>query len=219
LHGRDRDRLTSVAAQAAQRGAVVATHIGSVTEGADLKAWIEARDAAMPIDLVIANAGISAGTSRGESADQVARIFAVNVTGVFNTIHPALPFMQQRRRGQIAIISSLAGFRGFIGAPAYGASKAAVRVYGEALRAEMAVHSVEVNVVCPGFIKTPMTDANNFRMPFLMDVTRASRLIRTGLLRNKARIAFPAIMYAIVWLIAALPQPLADFISRRGPRK
>jgi NAD(P)-dependent dehydrogenase (short-subunit alcohol dehydrogenase family) len=83
----------------------------------------------------------------------------------------------------------------------------------------MVAHSVEVNVVCPGFIKTPMTDANNFRMPFLMDVARASQIIRTGLARNKARIAFPAIMYAIVWLIAALPQPLGDFVSRNGPRK
>ena len=127
--------------------------------------------------------------------------------------------MKLRGRGQVAIISSLAGFRGFAGAAAYCASKAAVRVYGEGLRAEMARFNVEVNVVCPGFVETPMTDVNPFPMPLLMSPEQAARIIRDGLAVNRARIAFPLRMYAVVRLLAAVPQPVMDFIAARMPRK
>jgi short-subunit dehydrogenase len=220
LHGRNAERLERVAAQARRRGADVVTRTCDVTDAEAMAAWIVARDAAMPLDLVVANAGISNGTLReDERAEQTKTIFAVNVGGVFNTIHPALPLMAQRRRGQIAVISSLAGFRGLPGSSAYAASKAAVRIYGEALRAEMAPYEVEVSVVCPGFVKTPMTDVNPFKMPFLMSPERAARLIRKGLEVNRARIAFPWQTYAIVRFFADLPQPLMDFIAARLPRK
>ena len=80
-----------------------------------------------------------------------------------------------------------------------------MRVYGEALRGELAPHGVAVNVICPGFIKTPMTDANQFPMPFIMPADRAARIIQKGLARNRARIAFPWRLYALVRLAAALP--------------
>jgi short-subunit dehydrogenase len=220
LHGRHTERLNIIAEQAKIRGATVTTHIGEVTDAQDMARWIESCDNAVAIDLVIANAGISLGTAKGtESADQVRMIFATNVTGVFNTVHPILPFMMRRKRGQIAIVSSLASFRGFPGAPAYCASKAAVRIYGEGLRAEMARHNIEVNVICPGFVKTPMTDVNQFPMPFLMSAERAAQIIRDGLQHNKARIAFPFIMYALIRILVALPQPLMDFIAARAPKK
>lgn len=220
LHGRNEERLSQVAEQARLRGAEVSTHTGDVTDAKDITTWIETRDATQPLDLLIANAGISAGTGRkGESLDQVNTIFAANVTGVFNSIHPVLPLMTRRKKGQIAIISSLASFRGFPGAPAYCASKAAVRVYGEGLRAEMMRHNVEVNVVCPGFIKTPMTDVNPFPMPFLMSTERAAKIIRKGLASNRARIAFPWPLYAFVRMLTALPQPLMDFIAAQTPKK
>ena len=220
LHGRDAERLEQVAAQARQRSAKVSTHLGDVADAQDIAAWIEACDRDSALDLIIANAGISGGTSqRQESAAQVNAIFAVNVTGVFNTIHPALPLMMRRRRGQIAIISSLAGFRGFAGAPAYCASKAAIRVYGEGLRAEVAGQGVDINVVCPGFIKTPMTDHNPFSMPFLMSAEHAARLIRQGLMANRARIAFPWLLYAVIRLLTALPQPIIEWITTRMPKK
>jgi short-subunit dehydrogenase len=220
LHGRKAERLERTAAQARRRGAEVATHMGDVTDAETMAAWIKERDKAAAIDLIIANAGISGKTSRIEEIDDQSKtVFAVNVSGVFNTIHPALPLMKERGFGQIAIVSSLAGFRGFAGSSAYAASKAAVRVYGEGLRAEMAPYGVEVNVICPGFIKTPMTDANPFQMPFLMSPERAARLIRKGLADNKARIAFPWQMYAIVRFLAALPQPMMDFVAARLPKK
>ena len=97
--------------------------------------WVEAADDADPLDLAIANAGISGGTfGGGESVAQANAIFATNLDGVVNTLHPAARRMAARGRGQIAIVSSLAGFRGIPGAPAYSASKVAARAWGDAMR-------------------------------------------------------------------------------------
>jgi short-subunit dehydrogenase len=127
--------------------------------------------------------------------------------------------MVRRGHGQIAIMSSLASFVGFPGAPAYCASKAAVRVWGEGLRGELAPHGVAVCVICPGFVVSRMTAANDFPMPLLMPVERAARIIVHGLARNRARIAFPWPMYAGVRLLAALPPGLAERLLRHAPRK
>lgn len=220
LHGRHAERLEAVVARAKYKGALVTAKTGDVTNAEDLTAWMRLCDAIYPLDLVIANAGISGGTGgRNESEEQSRSIMDINVVGVMNTLFAAVPLMQERRRGQIAIISSLASFRGFPGAPAYCASKAAVRVYGESLRGSLANQNIEVNVVCPGFIKTPMTDVNRFPMPFLMPVDQAARLIRRGLERNQARIAFPWPMYWAVRFLAALPQFVLDCFAGRLPKK
>jgi short-subunit dehydrogenase len=220
LHGRNRERLTHVAAMATAAGADVTIWVGDVTDAAMMAAWVQDCDQHQPIDLMIANAGISAGTRRGgESAVQARAVFTTNVIGVINSVSPAISLMIGRRRGQIAIVSSLASFRGLAGAPSYGASKAAVRLYGEALRSEMAPHNVAVSVVCPGFVKTPMTAVNRFPMPFVMNADHAARIIRNGLARNRSRIAFPWPMYALVWLLQALPPALVDLIVARLPKK
>lgn len=135
LHGRDAARLESVASACRERGAAVLSATGDVTQAAPLAAWIQTVDRDHPVDLVIANAGVSGGTARGvEGVEQTRRIFAVNVDGVINTVMPLIVPMARRGHGQIAIMSSLAAFRGMPGAPAYCASKAAVRLWGEALR-------------------------------------------------------------------------------------
>jgi short-subunit dehydrogenase len=216
LHGRSAERLAAVAAEAENRGAVVTTATGDVAEAAAMEAWIAAADRLQPIDLVIANAGISGGTAADKAdGEPVAAIFAVNLNGVLNTVHPAMSPMLRRGRGQIAIMSSLAGFRGLAGSRAYGASKAAVRVYGEALRADLAPPGIGVSVICPGFVKTPMTDVNPFPMPFLMSPEKAARIIAKGLRRNRARIAFPWVMHLLVRILALLPQ---DWVDRRMAR-
>jgi len=220
LQGRDKERLNSVAENARRRGAKVYTAILDVTDAARMSKWIQACDGRKPLDLVIANAGISAGTGGGgESREQARAIFNVNVNGVLNTIHPALRRMEARKSGQIAIMSSLAGFLGFPGAPAYCASKAAVRVYGEALRECFAPKGVKINVICPGFVKTPMTEINRFPMPFLISAERAARIIKKGLAEDRARIVFPWRMYALVRAFGALPSAFTGFAAGRLPVK
>ncbi len=220
LSGRDAERLAGVAADCQARGAEVASRQFDITDRAQTRDWIAEVDDARALDLVVANAGIALGTPGPEALDRVARqIFAVNVEGVFNTFNPALERMAARRRGQLAVLSSLAGFRGMASAPAYGASKAAVRAYGEAMRGFAARYGVEVSVVCPGFVRSPMTATNRFAMPFLMDADQAAGIIAKGLERNRGRIAFPLPMYLAVWLLAALPDRLADRLTRTLPDK
>jgi short-subunit dehydrogenase len=220
LCGRDEARLAAIAGQCRESGAAVAVHRVDVTDGAAMAAAVAAADAAHALDLVIANAGISAGTGRGgETADQAQRIFAVNLDGALNTVLPAVACMRPRRSGQIALMSSLAGFRGLPGAPAYSASKAALRSWGEALRGALQGDGIAVSVICPGFIVTPMTAVNDFPMPLLMAADRAAAIIRRGLARNRGRIAFPLALYGAVWLLAALPDRLIDPVLRRLPRK
>lgn len=220
LTGRDAGRLGAVADAARAAGATVVTAVLDVTDAGLLAEWIGAVDAAAPVDLVIANAGVSAGTGTGrEGEDQARRIFDTNLTGLLNTVLPLIGPMRARRRGQIAIMSSLASFVGLPGAPAYCASKAAVRVFGEGVRPDLAADGVTVSVICPGYIRTPMTAVNRFPMPLLMDVEPAARIIARGLARGRARIAFPWPLYALVRLLAALPAGWADGRLRRLPRK
>jgi short-subunit dehydrogenase len=220
LGGRDRARLAEVARLAREKGATVGEAAIDVTDRAAMAAWIEDADARQPLDLVIANAGVSAGTGRGEETDaQTTRIFDTNLTGVLNTVLPAMARLTERRRGQIALMSSLAGFRGFPGAPAYCASKAAVRVWGEALRTDLRAKGVSVSVVCPGYIATPMTDANDFPMPLLMPAAACARIIVRGLAADRARIAFPWPLYLLVGLVGALPPAWTDPLLARLPRK
>jgi short-subunit dehydrogenase len=220
LGGRDTGRLEAVAARCGNAGATVATAVHDVTDRAAMERWVATAEAACPLDLVIANAGVSAGTGRGEeSADQVRRIFAINVDGVMNTVLPAIPPMVARRRGQIALMASLAAFRGFPGAPAYCASKATLKVFGEGLRGDLAPRGVGVTVICPGYVDTAMTRVNTFTMPFLMDAERAARIIRRGLARNRARIAFPWPLAFVAWLAGTVPPALLDPLLVRLPRK
>lgn len=220
LTGRDSGRLADLAARCRARGADVATTAIDVTDRDAMAAWITARDGEVPIDLVIANAGISAGTGGGVETEAQARaIFATNLDGVLNSIHPLIPAMVGRKRGQIALMSSLASFRGMAGAAAYCGSKAAVRIYGEALRGDLAPRGVTVSVVCPGFVVSRMTAVNRFPMPFLMDADRAAGIIRSGLAAGRGRVAFPFPTYAVSWLLGVLPPGLVDALLARAPRK
>jgi short-subunit dehydrogenase len=220
LSGRNAARLGAVATACREAGAAVEETIVDVSDAPAMAGWLAECDSRNPVDLLIANAGISAGTGGGsEPASQARAIFAVNLDGVLNTVLPLLSAMQQRRRGQIAIMSSLASFRGFPGAPAYCASKAAVRFWGEALRGELWESGVRVSVICPGYIVSAMTAENKFPMPMLMTAERAAAIMKRGLAADRARIAFPWPLYLAVWLIGTLPPALTDPLMRLLPKK
>lgn len=221
LHGRDAARLEATARACREKGAEVEIFIGDTTDRAGMQAWLADFDSRHAVDLVFANAGISAGPGplTLEDPAQARRVFDVNLMGVLNTIEPLIGVMAARGRGHIGIMSSLAGFRGFPGAPAYCASKAAVRLYGEALVGPLRATGVGVHVICPGFIKSPMTDRNPFPMPFLMSAERAAALIARGIERGRSRIAFPWPVWAGVRVLACLPEGIAQRLLRKSPAK
>ena len=216
LWGRDDERLAAVAAAAEARGAAVTTRKVDLCDRAAVSAAVEAADDAAPLDLVVANAGISnAGLAAHDDLEGGARVLTVNLLGVWATAIPAAARMRARGRGQLALMSSLAGDRGLPYGGAYGASKAGVRVLAESLRAELAPHGVEVSAICPGFVATPMTAKNRFAMPFLMDADAAARHVRRGLERNRPRIGFPWTLDLASRLAALLPSGLVDPVLRR----
>lgn len=227
LTGRNGKRLRQVARDCEGQGARVLADVVDVTDRAAMADLLVRLDSEAPLDLVIANAGISAGMladadgnkTGGETEEQARDIFSVNLAGVLNTIWPAIHLMRARGVGQIAIISSLSAYRGMPGAPAYSASKAAVKAYGEALRPRLADDGIRLSVVCPGFVESRITAQNTFPMPFFMGADTAARRIRQGLLRNSGLIAFPWPMRLISWIFGALPAPLADRLGTRLPRK
>jgi short-subunit dehydrogenase len=169
------------------------------------------------IDLVIANAGVSRELRAGlESASwEAAReVLAVNVDGALATVAGVLPEMRRRGAGQIAIVSSLAAYFGLPVTPAYCASKAALKIYGEAMRGRLAPQGIAVSVVMPGFVRTPMNEGVPGATPFLMSPEQAAIRIRRGLERNCARIAFPRRLAWAMWLLSLLPAALSQWMAR-----
>ena len=207
LNGRDGARLDAVAKACRAKGAEVQATPIDVTDREALAAWLQRFDDAHPVDLLIANAGISIDKDNSSLDDfaVIRRTFDVNLDGVLNTVEPLLPRLMQRRAGQIAVVSSLAGFIGLPYSASYNASKAAVRVWGESIRLVLKKSGIGVTVICPGFVVSRMTAKAPFPMPFLMSADRASSIIRRGLARNKPRIAFPFGTKAAVWLGMTLP--------------
>jgi len=225
LGGRDATRLNAIVAECRAHGAEVRSFAADVTDAVAMRRHVEEADRASPLDLVIANAGISEISGPGgETEEQARRIFAVNVDGVMNTVFPAVDAMRVRAanadmRGQIAIMASLAGFHGYPGAPAYVASKNAVRAWGESLRGELHGDGIRVSVICPGFVATPMTAGATFPQPFKISAERAAEIVKRGLARDRSRIAFPWPTYFAAWLGIALPERMVDPLIRRMPKK
>jgi len=172
-------------------------------------------------DIVIANAGVSRGTLTGEDEDLAAfqAVFDINVMGMVHTFHPCVAAMRQAGQGSLVGIASVAGLRGLPGSGAYSASKAAAISYLESLRVELSGSGVNVTTICPGFIRTPMTAINPYRMPFLLDADVAvGRMARV--IERKQRFAIVPWQMAIVGrLLRLLPAFAWDLMTRNFKRK
>ncbi|MBR0668456.1 SDR family NAD(P)-dependent oxidoreductase [Roseomonas hellenica] len=223
LTGRDAARLAEAAAACRARGATVREALVDVRDAAAMEALIRG---AGRLDLVIANAGVSAGTGgASEPADQARAIMAVNVTGMLNTAIPALEVMAAQEpgpdglRGRVAVIASIAGFVAAPGAPAYCASKFAARAWAEAADGAARPRGLRVHAICPGYVRTPMTARNAFPMPLLMDAEDAARRTLDGIARGRVRIAYPRRLYAMARLIGALPPAWLSALMRLFPAK
>ncbi|MDO6388233.1 MULTISPECIES: SDR family oxidoreductase [unclassified Uliginosibacterium] len=172
-------------------------------------------------DVVIANAGVSAGTLSEEQGDLAVfdGILRTNLLGMVATFQPFIVPMRRERRGQLVGISSVAGVRGLPGAGAYSASKAAASRYLESLRVELRGTGVKVSEIRPGYIRTPMTDVNTYRMPFIIDADEAARRFIRAIERAPARATIPWQMAIVARLLAALPSFLYDRFAARAGRK
>lgn len=220
LIGRNDARLEEVAKHCRAKTSEVLPFIIDVTDYQAMKNIMQSIEEEYGIDIIIANAGVSAGTLGGtESYEQTKQILDINIYGVVNTILPIMDSFIKKRSGKIAIISSIAGLVGLSSSPAYSTSKAAVLTYAESLRNLLSKHGVSVSLVIPGFVKSPMTDKNQYNMPFLMPTEKAADIIINGIKKGKRQIIFPMRSYLAVMCFKMLPVIIRDFINSRLPGK
>jgi short-subunit dehydrogenase len=218
LFGRDTAKLAALAETCREQGASVTTVVVDVRDGQALCRHILAADEAWPVDTVIAAAGVSnavASDGRAESLEDVRRVFAVNTLAAVETLSALAERLRRRGAGRLAIISSLGGYQGSSSSPSYSASKAAARVYGDALRGWLAPYGVTVTVVCPGFVDSPMSRRYQGNKPLLWDAAKAARMIRDGIEHGRPTVAFPWSLALGARLLGLLPARVVDTLQRR----
>lgn len=172
-------------------------------------------------NVVIGNAGVSSGTLTEHAEDTSAfqAVMDINVLGLVNTFQPFIAAMRQAGQGQLVGIASVAGIRGLPGAGAYSASKAAAIAYLESLRVEMLHHNIAVTTIAPGYIRTPMTDINSYKMPFLMDAEIAATKFVNAIEHKSRFIVIPWQMGWVARLMRLIPPVLWDFLAKNAPHK
>jgi len=173
------------------------------------------------VDVVIASAGISAGTltEHSEDFDVFQAIVATNLLATVATFEPFIAPMREAGAGRLVGIASVAGIRGLPGAGAYSASKAAVISYCESLRVELARHGIDVVTIAPGYIKTAMTAHNPYAMPFLMEADAFAARAQAAIARGASYTVIPWQMGVVAKLLRLLPNALYDRAARNAPRK
>jgi NAD(P)-dependent dehydrogenase (short-subunit alcohol dehydrogenase family) len=171
------------------------------------------------IDLAVLNAGTHHPVAASAfKADAFKALLGVNLLGAAHCLEHLLQSMILRRSGHIAIVASIAGYRGLPTAAYYGPSKAALINLAEALRFDLAPLGVKLQLIDPGFVETPLTDKNDFAMPFLINADNAAERIMAGLERDSFEIHFPRRFTYLMKLVRLLPYrlyfPLAERITR-----
>jgi NAD(P)-dependent dehydrogenase (short-subunit alcohol dehydrogenase family) len=211
---RQPDTLAGLAAELA--GKPFAAAVADVTDLAATRAAVAQLESQLgPTDLLIANAGIGKQTSALDfKAEDVAAQINVNLTGVANRVDAVLPGMRERRRGHLAVLCSLASFRGLPMMAGYCASKAGVRSLFEALRVELTPLGIAVTTICPGWIRTPLTTNIEVPQPYMMEVDYAVAKMVKALRKRRAYIAFPAWPSWQLAILRWLPSGLSDWLVR-----
>eukprot|EP01105_Mastigella_eilhardi_P009674 TRINITY_DN227_c0_g3_i1.p1 TRINITY_DN227_c0_g3~~TRINITY_DN227_c0_g3_i1.p1 ORF type:complete len:334 (-),score=81.92 TRINITY_DN227_c0_g3_i1:141-1046(-) len=215
LVGRNAQQLQEVKERCTASSPKTVVHVGvlDVTDAVATSAFLRKLDDSTPVDVVIANAGISAGTfpqsATVSEAQQWERIVQVNLQGAINTVLPLKERMMQRRRGQIVVVSSLAGYT--FGSSPYDMTKAALITMGRTLRMKLAPHNVGVTVLLPAFVKSPMTDSNTMSMPFMISTGAAVEYMVHGIEAGEAVYSFPSFP-SLVWLASVFPADDVDVL-------
>ncbi|MDF1586345.1 SDR family NAD(P)-dependent oxidoreductase [Marinimicrococcus flavescens] len=172
-----------------------------------------------PIDLAILNAGTHRPVGAEDfRTDELRALVELNLFGTAHCLEALIPRMTARKAGHIAVVGSLAAYRGLPTAAYYGASKAALTNMTEALKFDLDRHGVRLQLVQPGFVRTPLTDRNEFAMPFLVEPEEAAAAIMRGLHRSSFEIAFPRTFVAIMKLMRVMPYRLYFPLVARSTR-
>ena len=203
------DELTSLARDANEFPGKIVVHAADVTNRASIAALVGEIEAERPIAIAFLNAGGSFADAPGDfGGEAFQRTFELNVQGGANGVNPVMTAMKARGRGQIAITGSIAGYGGLPNAGAYAPSKAAVISMAVGLRFEAEPLGITIQIVNPGYIKTPLTARNRYPMPFLMECDEACRRICDGFERGGFEIRMPRRLAYPLRLLQSLPYPL-----------
>ncbi|MCF8240643.1 MAG: SDR family NAD(P)-dependent oxidoreductase [Melioribacteraceae bacterium] len=168
------------------------------------------------VDIAILNSGIGIRMNVDEFNSEAAeKTFGVNVMGIIYWVEKLLPEFLKRKSGVVAGLSSMADNRGYSGSGFYCASKAAATIFLEGLRVELRPHGIKVITIKPGFVKTPMTDKNDFDMPFIMDAGKAAEIILKGIKKEKSVIQFPLPTVIGSKIIGALPGFIYEMFAKK----
>ena len=217
--GRNKQRLVEEKEECEKVGhAKIHAKVLDVSDKKSVENWINEAEKTAYLNLVFANAGVA---TLKETPENIYNTFNINVMGVLNTVTPAVEIYKKRldKDKIIAITSSIAGYHGLSTCPSYSATKACVKAYGEALRIDLLPYNIQVNTICPGFIRSRITDKNTCPMPFFMEAEPAAELIAKRIEKNVGLIAFPFPMRLASWFISILPNCVSDFIYKRLPHK
>ncbi|WP_308910313.1 SDR family NAD(P)-dependent oxidoreductase [Pseudokordiimonas caeni] len=217
ITGRRREALDEVVAAGSSLPGEIRPLPGDVTDEPGMRAMADTlRVAGMVPDVAILNAGNHIPTwGKNFRVSDYRALMEVNYFGVVHGLAALLPLMRARGSGQIVIVASLAGYRGLPGAAAYGASKAALINMAEALRPELAREGLDLRLVNPGFVATPLTDRNEFEMPFLIDADTAALSIHKGLRGKRFEITTPRRFAFLMKILRLLPAGLFFSLTRR----
>ena len=219
LCARNSERLEAVKKACQKQGsAKIHTKILDITDKTAVENWINEAEKTAYLNLVFANAGVA---TLEETPQNIFNTFNTNVMGVINTVTPVVELYKKRQDTNkiIAITASIAGYHGLPTCPSYSASKACVKAYGEALRLSLLPHNIQVNTICPGFVRSRITDKNTCPMTFFMEAAPAAALIANRIEKNIGLISFPFPMRFASWFISILPNFLSDLIYKHLPNK
>lgn len=217
LIARRGELLEALAQQIRGGGGRAAVAACDVTDRVGLAAAVARIESELgPTDLLVANAGSGQPTPGHRlDVDAVERIWKLNINGVLYAIDAVLPGMLARGRGHISAVSSVAGWRGLRGNGAYCASKAAVSTLLESFRSDLKPKGIAVTTIHPGFIQTPLTDKNQYYMPFLAPADAAARVFADGLLARQSEVNYPVRMRWLMGLGRVLPNWLWGLVMSR----
>jgi short-subunit dehydrogenase len=217
LVARRREQLAALAAEIEKTGGVAAFAPADVADREQTVSAIrEVAGRLGPVDLLIANAGVGAPTLlEPMNVPDLEKMYRVNVFGVIYAIEAVIPEMLQRGKGHLAAVSSLAAYKGLPGESGYSSSKAAVNNFMEGLRIQLRNRGIAVTTICPGFVRTPMTEINQFKMPWLLEADEAARRIVRALRKKRKVFNFPWQMALVMWITRWLP----DWVLARSMQK